>query len=222
MENKFFTRLFLAVSLFAGLSQVGYAQDMYHGNSNWDELSDYNPIVIENFQDWDYTDSLGYGLKQEASTESCATTARDDIDYYSGSYRVLRPINPAQGVTGNFAFYLDFCLISPNCDTQSGTLYTENPDNMGNGDNQGASWANVSVGSINIYDNYQDIRDTSIYPGVGGDGAGSITTSKISKLERVQYTASSFGKEKRVYAGNWFRPRRRLYSMGYREVYCRQ
>lgn len=194
MKNKIFTRLFLAAFLISGFSLVGYSQDnMYHGNSNWDELSDYPLIISENFQDWDYTDADGYGLKTEASEASCATNARTDKDLYS-TFTVKRPVNPAQGVTGNFAFYLDFCLILPNCDTQSGTLYTENPDGVGSGDNQGESWANVSVGSLNIYDNYQGIRPDSL--GVGGDGSGSLTTSKISKLERVQYTTSSYGKKR--------------------------
>lgn len=194
MKNTIFTRLFLAAFLIGGLVQVSYSQDnTYHGNSTWDELSDYNLIISENFQDWDYTDADGYGLKTEASEASCATNARSDVDLYS-TFDVLRPIDASQGVTGNFAFHLDFCLILPNCDTQSGTLYTENPDAVGNGDNQGASWTNVSLGSLNIYDNYQGVRPDTM--GVGGDGSGSLTTSKISKLERVQYTTSSYGKKR--------------------------
>ena len=193
MKEKNFTQLFVTAIMLLGMTMAANSQDLYHGNSNWDELSDYHPIVIENFQDWNYDDGQGYGLKVEPSTESCATNARSDVDLYS-TFTVLRPIDASQGVTGNFAFYLDFCLIYPNCDTQSGTLYTENPDGVGSGDNQGESWPNVSMGSLNIYDNYQGVRPETM--GVGGDGSGSVTTSKISKLERVQYTTSAYGKKR--------------------------
>jgi hypothetical protein len=186
---------FTAAVLLSCMSAMnGQTTEVFHGNSTWESKSEYFPIVEENFLDWNYTDADGYGLKKP-EVNSCATGVdiRGDYQNYS-TWTVSRPIDSRQGLAADkkFAFYLDFCQIQPDCDTQSGTNYTSCPTCTGN-DYLGASWTNVSKGCINIYDNYQNVRNPAEWSGVGGDGAGSITTSKISKLERVQYTVSSYG-----------------------------
>ncbi len=192
MKTK--TSTFLFTLLAIGLSQLNLkAQEIYHGNSDWSDKSEYFPIVEENFQDWDYTDADGYGLKTEKDLGGCASTARDDVDMYA-TFDVQRPIDSRQGVTGNFTFHLDFCLIQTACDTQSGEYYSLFGEAGLGGDNQGPTWTNVSAGSIAIYDNFNTVRPVTM--GVGGDGSGSITTSKITTLERVQYTTSSYGKKR--------------------------
>lgn len=189
MKNKSTkSSLLIATGFFAVITTVS-AADIYHGNSNWENKSPYFPIVEEHFQDWNYTDAEGFGLKKP-EVNTCATNARSDYENYS-TFEVKRAVDSRQNKpNGKVTFFLDFCQIQPDCDTQSGTNYTLDPTVV-NGDSKGPSWNNVSMGCINIYDNYQTVRPVTM--GFAGDGAGSFTTSLIPLLERVQYTTSSYG-----------------------------
>ncbi len=188
MKKNFTKHILMGIVLLL-TAIVANAQDIWRGNSTWENKSPYFPIVEENFQDWNYKDDLGYGL-QDSSKDACATNARAFKDNYT-TFNVQRPVDARQNKpNGKVTFFLDFCLITPLCDTQSGTLYKWYPNGTGN-DYKGPSWTNVSTGCINVYDNYQTVRPVTM--GVGGDGSGSITTSLIPLLERVQWSASSYG-----------------------------
>jgi len=183
--------LLLAVGSFATIFMVS-AADVYRGNSSWENKSPYFPIVEENFRDWNYTDAEGFGLKKP-EVNTCATNARSDYENYS-TFEVKRAVDSRQNKpNGKVTFFLDFCQIQPDCDTQSGTNYTLD-STVVNNDSKGPSWNNVSKGCISIYDNYSTVRP--ITEGFSGDGAGSFTTSLIPLLERVQYTTSSYGNKR--------------------------
>lgn len=195
MKNNYpFKSSLTAVLLALGSTSLMAQDAIYHGNSNWENKSPYLPIVEETFQDWNYTDEEGYGLKKPEEN-SCAANARSFYENYS-TFEVKRAVDARQNKpNGKLTFFLDFCQIQPDCDTQSGTNYALNPEAEGtNNDNKGPSWTNVSVGCISIYDNYQDVRSKEL--GVAGDGAGSFTTSLIPLLERIQYTTSSYGNKR--------------------------
>lgn len=194
MRRVFTKSLFLGTICSFGMLSGLSAQDYYHGNSTWENKSDYLPIIEENFQNWNFTDDSGAGLKKP-ETNSCAVggNARADRDNYA-TFEVKRSVDAKQNKpNGKVSFFLDYCQIQPDCDTQSGTNYTLNPEATG-GDYRGPSINKVSIGCVNIYDNYEGDRPTTM--GVGGDGSGSFTTSKIPLLERVQYTTSSYGSKR--------------------------
>jgi len=192
MKKMITKTIFLIVSGFFVAFPSTFAQDYYRGNSTWENKSPYFPIVEENFQDWNYTDAEGYGLK-DPTVNTCATNARSDYQDYS-TFEVKRSVDSRQNMpNGKLTFFLDFCQIQPDCDTQSGTNYTLD-STVVNNDSRGASWNNVSIGCINIYDNYSTVRP--ITEGFSGDGAGSFTTSLIPMLERIQYTTSSYGNKR--------------------------
>ena len=192
MKNLYTSKMMMTAFLLSIGCTSLMAQNLYHGNSTWENKSPYFPIVEEHFGDWNYKDQDGYGLK-DPTVNTCATGARDDYQNYS-TFEVKRAVDARQNKpNGMVTFFLDFCQIQPDCDTQSGTNYTLD-STVVNADSKGPSWNNVSKGCINIYDNYNTVRPVT--QGFAGDGSGSFTTSLIPLLERIQYTTSSYGRRR--------------------------
>ncbi|NDW09687.1 T9SS type A sorting domain-containing protein [Dysgonomonas sp. 520] len=184
MKRKF-TQISSFVVFLLAVSTSVNAQ--YHGNSDWSEKPDHALIYSTNFQDWYYE-----GATRSASAD-CGS-GRIDRDNYD-TFEMKGNVDAQQNMpNAKITFFADYCQIQPTCDTQSGQLYTSNPGGVGSGDNLGASWNNVSVGCMAIYDNYDGDRPNEA--GVSGNGAGSFVTSKIAKLGAIQYTTSSYGKSR--------------------------
>lgn len=192
MKKHYTSRMMMTAALLSLGCTSLLAQNLYHGNSTWENKSPYFPIVEEHFGDWNYKDQDGYGLKDPAMN-TCASNARTDYQNYS-TFDVKRAVDARQNKpNGMVTFFLDFCQIQPDCDTQSGTNFTLD-STVVNNDSKGPSWTNVSKGCISIYDNYSTVRPVT--QGFEGDGAGSLTTSLIPLLERIQYTTSSYGNKR--------------------------
>lgn len=198
--KKMFTKVCAVGIILSGVTLNANAQ--YLGNSTWAGVPDTDPIVEENFRDWNtYKDAEGFGQMPGAGTDPCAngTDFRNAAVKTITTFDVVRPTAAGANEGLQFAFYLDFCAIQPECDTQSGTNYTVNGNVTGipsAADNQGPSTTNVSVGSLMIYDNYNTIRpvDQGYVPET--NGRGSLTTCKIQYLERVRYATSAYGRER--------------------------
>ena len=205
MKRKF-TKLMMSGLFLVGMNFGVNAQGTYNGNSDWSEIpAKYGLILDENFKDWNVP-----GIMRSA-TADCNSANRGDLDNYSveGPVEVKRPVHADQELPyAKLSFFLDFCQIQPNCDTQSGENYAKFPDILDGRDYKGPSWGKVSAGLISIYDNYSSVRNPEVFPGVGDyvdsegklqfDGAGSVTTSKIAELERIQYAASNLVRKKMV------------------------
>jgi hypothetical protein len=187
MKKIYFKFKFLGLVL-SGLSMASHSYGQYRGNNNWATYPDDNAIISEKFQDWGaYKDAEGYGQMAGSGLNPCATGG----DFRTAAAQTVSTFNVVRTTTDSkdFVFYLDLCAIQPECDTQSGTMYTLGETGS---DNQGPSTTNVSVGAIVIYDNYNSLRPTT--SGYLGNGLGSLTTCKIPYLGAVRYTTSSYGR----------------------------